>query len=380
MTYTLTHDVEFSVELDSILEGICRKLQLTKTQYDSAVGHYIAVGDWLDRSESSLTRLEPYVYPQGSLPMGTTNKPLERDEYDLDAVCELDISWQYVNDPDSLAKLVAQRLEEHGDYKERMELKPRCVRLIYAHNFHLDIVPACKNTELGEGQIRLPDGNGGWKDSNSKQFIKWFNGKSNLYQVNFQKQKICRFAESVPDRQLLEEKSPLQCAVQLIKRSRDMYFRNNCKLAPASIVLSTLCAKVYQGEVSVFDTVTLCLESINNQIRKCHPTPLVVINPANKAYENLGEKWNDPAAYKEFVAWIYYFKECWERFRNLQGISASHQVMNQLFGEKPTKEAFVEFSERMSQNRDKKLILVQPNGHLNTQVGITLPKNTFYGS
>jgi Second Messenger Oligonucleotide or Dinucleotide Synthetase domain len=377
MIQTLRLDAEFLTARDSILEGICRKLQLSKTQHDLAVSHYHSAGDWLNGAGSKLNHFQPYIYSQGSLPMGTTNKPLTQDEYDLDAVCELNINWLDV-DPDLLAKAVAERLEEHGDYKKRIKLKPRCVRLTYAHDFHLDIVPACKNAELGEGQIRLPDGRGGWKDSNSRQFIKWFGERANLYRNKARA--TCDFAEPVPAQQSLEEKSPLQCAVQLIKRSRDIFFRKNSELAPASIVLSTLCAQVYQGEESVFDTVTICLAAIAKLIEKSLPYRLVVMNPANKAEEDLGEKWDDLEAYKEFATWIFNFQLSWNEFKNMQGIPKSSNILKQLFGEQPTQAVIAEFAESLNQSRENGILRMKPTGLLTTQAGIVLPKNTFYGT
>jgi hypothetical protein len=219
---------------------------------------------------------------------------------------------------------------------------------------------------------------GGWKDSNSRVFIRWFKEQASLY---YRKDSIrADFAEPIPSQQALEEKSPLQCAVQLIKRSRDIYFKNNCKLTPASIALSTLCAQVYQGEESVFDTVTLCLESIDNQIKESRPYPLFVLNPANKAYENLGEKWNDPAAYKEFVNWISSFKTTWEEFRNMQGFLKSSKILNQLFGEQPTQRVIAEFAESLNQSRENGMLRMKPTGLLTTQAGIVVQKNTFYGT
>ena len=34
------------------------------------------------------------IYPQGSLSISTTVKPLSKQEYDLDLVCEINQSWQ----------------------------------------------------------------------------------------------------------------------------------------------------------------------------------------------------------------------------------------------------------------------------------------------
>src|SRR5262249_17656373 len=53
-----------------------------------------------------------------------------------------------------LYNLVAGRLRDHGTYRDILELKNRCLRINYAGNFHLDIIPACPN---GGESIKVPD-------------------------------------------------------------------------------------------------------------------------------------------------------------------------------------------------------------------------------
>jgi hypothetical protein len=103
--------------LDHILFNICEKVQLTPTQHQLARDHYIAVGDWLGKEGSLLARFRPSIYPQGSLAMDTTNKPLTRSEYDLDFVCEFDLSYEQIG-PKQLVHRLAERLKAHGLYQK----------------------------------------------------------------------------------------------------------------------------------------------------------------------------------------------------------------------------------------------------------------------
>src|SRR5258708_26986162 len=75
-------------DLDTLLNLICEKLQLSETQHELAQGHYQAVNEWLF-ADGPLAHLEPNIYPQGSFRLGTTVKPIGYGEYDLDFVCEL---------------------------------------------------------------------------------------------------------------------------------------------------------------------------------------------------------------------------------------------------------------------------------------------------
>ncbi|RAM50017.1 MAG: nucleotidyltransferase [Hapalosiphonaceae cyanobacterium JJU2] len=322
-------DALFLSRFDRILESICRKLQLTPTQYELAKSHYEAVGKWLEHESSILAPYRPVMYPQGSLPMGTTNKPINKEEYDLDFICELLIDWWTIRPIDLLSK-VEYRIGQHADYASRMERGNRCIRLTYAHNFHLDIVPACSNNVLGEGQIRIPDREKkGWKDSNSRAYIQWFNQQAQLscHQVDH--------AEPLPLQETLEEKPALKCAVQLLKRHRDVAFKDKPDIAPASIVLSTLAAMHYQGQESVGEAIAGILQGIAISIAQQQGKRLQVWNPANNVAEDLGERWENPEAYNRFVAWIADFNRLWQELSAAQGYLDISRLLERLFDEQP---------------------------------------------
>ncbi len=59
----------------SLLEKICQKLELSKSQYQLAVDRYNSVGDWLAESEDPVFE-DAVIYPQGSVRLETTVKPL----------------------------------------------------------------------------------------------------------------------------------------------------------------------------------------------------------------------------------------------------------------------------------------------------------------
>ena len=68
-----------------------------------------------------------------------------------------------------------------------MERLPRCIRLNYAGDFHLDIVPAIPDLLAGGTCILVPDldanlslhspQNDRWKPSNPKGYKTWFEGR-----------------------------------------------------------------------------------------------------------------------------------------------------------------------------------------------------------
>lgn len=377
MITSYREDASFLSPKDRILEAICAKLQLTTTQYKLANQHYESVGEWLEKDNSILALYNPKIYPQGSLPMGTTNKPRGREEYDLDFVCELSIPWQNIS-PNELVSKFEFRIREHKDYASRMERKNRCIRLTYAHDFHLDIVPACSNQRLGEGQILIPDREAqGWRHSNSKKFIEWFDSQTMKLLIA----KHLDHAEPLPKQESLEEKAPLKFAVQLFKRYRDVAFKDTPELAPVSIVLSTLCATYYQGQESVFEAIEGILLGIAVAVEQNQGKRLEVWNPANQVPEDLGERWENQEAYMSFVKWIKSFKALWEKLKTARGYPNIGKILEALFDEYPTKEVIREDAERIEKLREKDRLGILPKSAILTSQTdiIKVPNNTFYG-
>jgi|SRR5579884_2070734 len=122
--------------LDDLLIRICHRLQLSRTQYESAKQHYEAICGWLNAESSALLAFHPDLYPQGSMALGTTVKPLRQEEYDVDLVCELKLDPVGLTYPLKLLDIVEQRLKENQIYRPQVERMPRCIRVNYEHQFH----------------------------------------------------------------------------------------------------------------------------------------------------------------------------------------------------------------------------------------------------
>jgi len=142
-------DVLRKSQIAGILEQICQTLELTPSQHDLAKTRYEAVGAWLAGSDNALLK-SVTIYPQGSVAIGTTVRPLGRDEHDVDLICYVaglgvDLA------PAALKYSIGERLWTNGHYKDLLEEKPRCWRLNYANEFHLDITPSITNPRCSAG-------------------------------------------------------------------------------------------------------------------------------------------------------------------------------------------------------------------------------------
>jgi len=165
-------------QLDQVLELVCVELQLTDTQYDAAERSYTTVGEWLGDPDGRLAIASPEVFAQGSMALGTTVKPREREEFDVDLVCLVEADWRLLS-PVMLYDLVRDRLREHATYAKMLVEKDRCLRLDYAGQFHLDIIPACPAPKVGVDwgglAIVIPDKRREqWIATNPRGFEEWF--------------------------------------------------------------------------------------------------------------------------------------------------------------------------------------------------------------
>ena len=97
-------------ELSQIVQDLAESLDVPASKYEEAKQHYAAVGDWFWADDSELAPFSREIYPQGSFALGTAVRPLREDEYDVDAVCLLDLTTQQVTQA-QLKDLVGRRLK-----------------------------------------------------------------------------------------------------------------------------------------------------------------------------------------------------------------------------------------------------------------------------
>src|SRR5262249_17857688 len=148
-------------------------------------------------------------------------RPWRGEEFDLDIVCQL----HYCDGQTAIQvyNVVASRLREHAAYRDILQLKNRCIRVDYAGNFHLDIIPACPE---GGTAIRVPDRKlAAWIPSNPLGYADWFFDRCQ-YRGPLTRA-IDAGMRPLPPNVPSERKYPLQRAVQLIKRHRDTFFGGN---------------------------------------------------------------------------------------------------------------------------------------------------------
>lgn len=359
--------------LDDLLDAIGIKLQISKSAHEGARDRYITIAKWLRAEGSPLAKYKPHIFSQGSLRIRTTVKPKGGDQYDLDLVCLLEAKPESFSNAVEVLDLIQERLETNKTYEGMIERKNRCIRINYANEFHLDILPACPNPidceDHGEHCLKVPDSNlEDWKDSNPKGYANWFEGKAQTAAVSFRKG-----VEPLPEQQAYEELEVLNRVVQLMKRHRDVALEElEIKERPISIVLTTLAARYYNGSPSVIDALENVLLQIKNHIEAeaANGNRIVVLNPTN-SNEDLSERWdNDPKLYTTFKDWINKFIELLESLRKQPGLPEVAKQLKEMFGENVINDVVKDYTKRVSEERSA--------GNLATAftTGLIVPRET----
>lgn len=371
-----------TTQLDDLLDRIGVKLQLSSTAYDLAVARYKAIADWLRAEGSPLAGYELEIYPQGSMRIGTTVKLRGCQEFDLDFVCEFRVDPSVFPDPIKLLDLIEARLRAHGTYATMVERKNRCIRVMYANEFYMDILPACPSTSVclyGEHCVVVPDcAADDWKPSNPKGYALWYEDRARRAVIELRKG-----IEPLPEQQAYEDLATLNRVVQLIKRRRDVFFEKAPKgRAPISIVLTTLAAQNYLGHASVSEALGVILDGILRMIPDVTQGRLKVVNPTNPD-EDLSERWGyDPEAYLAFVSWVGGFRAEWSELMRQRGLPNVKSALEKMFGERVTKEVVEEQLRAYdSPRQDGGLGVMKGTGLIvpASSSATTIPRNTFYG-
>ncbi len=340
---------------EDVLEAIARAIDIPEHLDQIARERYRSIGEWLDREGSTINQYEPEISPQGSFLLGTVIRPLgDADEFDIDLVCTLQANKREF----SMAELKAAVGLEIIEYAkacgltERPEDRRRCWTLEYADDvsFHMDILPALPDQE----NYRLSMERGGhtalasnrmirdqavaitdktlpqyrmicndWPVSNPKGYAVWFRSRQSEIILArklaiMESERVYASVDEVPDHKV---KTPLQRAIQLLKRHRDSTFEGDHE-KPISIIITTLSAHAYNGETTIGATLRSILKNMHLFIKERNGVTWVE-NPVNPD-ENFADKWQKTSSKEaKFFNWL-------ERARHDFGLYLAASAFNRI--------------------------------------------------
>lgn len=366
-------------QIDDILDRMAEGLQLGDARYDRMKQHYEAVKNWIEKDEKFFKPFNYEVYSHGSVRILTTVKPIGKDEFDLDIALHLKTNHA-AHTPQKIYQELKRRLMEHETYKGMLEPKKRCLRLNYSGDFHMDILPGIQEYEWDEDRLCVPDRElGTWVSSNPRGYAKWFIDRANTVKISLLEKAIR--AENLPADNF-RFKKPLQRAVQLIKRYRDIYFQDNDTYKTSSIILTTIAGIYYTGQESIFDTVEGIVNQIQNNVSRL-PQRIKVLNPVN-AQEDFTDKWDsEPAYYDAFKAFAVHLYNEWQELKREHGVLNEGRILKGLFGEENFINAQRGQTELLESYRTRKDLGVnRETGNIvkaGSVASTAVKTNTFYG-
>lgn len=412
---------ERELQLNDILRLIAESLDITPNDYERAVESYKALGSWLedgyqdDAYPGSTTK--PKIYPQGSIRLGTVVKPLRECKdaaYDVDLVCELqysNIAWSAENSK-TLKHLIGDRLKSNGTYRDKLEdERSRCWTIEYAKTagigFHIDVLPCVPYptkgqdinysnpgnlsapTEFTKTAIRITDKDDeriptyDWCSGNPHGYAAWFKSKNTTFEkfASQQKQSIFESSQRSLNQQHIYAsiqqipnelvRTPLQRSIQILKRHRDIRFKDNPRHKPISMIITTLCAQLYEGEDEVFTALLNIITKLSNYaelvenryaklhesiahlelIRRTQEGKWYIPNPVNLE-ENFADHWHEEengikhARAKAFFQWVALVKQDFEAALTSGSPIKLRELLGGRFGEQIIKEAWNNYEEK----------------------------------
>lgn len=364
---------------DKLLVGICGKLQLPPSLYDQADKRYQTISDFIQK-DNAFKNIDLRMYPHGSFRLKTTVKPLSKNEYDLDFVVE--IPSDVMMTPRQLYDHLYRILSNDGVHNDMVEKKSRCIRVSYANDFHMDIMPG-QVINKDTNEIIVPDRElkGWYHHSNPIGYAEWFEAQAKNHIINeINQQRILKAsAEPISDQEIVSRLEPLRRAVQLIKRYRDVYCERRSTEPVRSIVICTLMGYISSSYSSEMGIITDFCSYVNGKIANANGKPFEIRNPV--VDEVLTEKWaEEEQNYIDFVGMMKCLTNDIHKLASATINTDIALLIKEMFGESITNTVIKEQAENVARLREAGTLAVRSNGLLNaTKVGVTVRKNTFYG-
>jgi len=314
---------------EELLEDLAASLQVPPSRYETAERSYKSVGEWLHRESSSVRHADPTIYIQGSFRLGTAIRPVsDKEDYDVDLVCELSLSKTMLTQ----ARLKALLGNELRAYAEAHDMKEpeegrRCWTQDYADEaqFHIDTLPALPDaahqrlilersgftSEWSDTAIAITDWDHPnfrqiteeWPHSNPKGYANWFRSRMRAAFDARRRAMALEARARVEDIPEYQVRTPLQSAIQILKRHRDAVFVERSDDKPVSVILTTLAAHAYRQEPTIADALYSILQRMDSFIEDRNGVAWIA-NPTDPA-ENFADRWQEyPERRMAFYEWL----------------------------------------------------------------------------
>jgi len=324
--------------INNQLVDYIKDLDIPPSKYKEAMDRFNSLKGHLEDGDYPNTNIPPDVYMQGSFRLGTVIRPYKEGkdaDYDLDIVCRLK-QEKDSTEPENLKNDVGEEVKAYAreNSMRNPKEKRRCWVLEYAADsngigFHMDVLSCVHDQELAEyisrenptleqyanttiaitnrdDDVKPPQYD--WRSGNPHGYAKWFLDINRPGFVIFEKEQRQILYENnksiyLRDKDVPNEliRTPLQQTIQILKRHRDIHFAGHKweKYKPISMIITTLAARLYQGNADRLKTVYSAFDYIVKQLiahaSLLEPMQFLGEDVAKlKLIQRVGNKWYIP--------------------------------------------------------------------------------------
>lgn len=371
--------------IDEMLRKIAAEIQISKSEFEKAERSYSAVGEYI---AGKMPEFDVKVIPQGSFRLGTVIKPIsDKDDYDIDLVVIIKNKFLKAKE---LKNSVGDIIKSHKIYSENLTEGKRCWTIEYAEgsNYHLDILPTMpSDTYETEKELIMThradvESEYVFKSTNPEKYYEWFLEKMQQEKEKLKQEYAVKNKKEIVDVPEYEIKTNLQIAIQLIKRYRDIMFKENSEVKPISIILTTIMTKVYTGTENIYELIQNFSNEYQNYIEIDENGEVKIENPVDSE-ENFADKWKEnPEKQKAFFEFMKKLKE--ELIENkllLEGDKIKQsEVYKKCFGDNIIEKVYKKIANETLEKREKSELYMKENGNITTEKTQTQVKgHTFFG-
>lgn len=377
--------MERKQNIDAMYRKIAAEIEISETQAEKAKESYQAVGNYLN---NNIKQYDVRIFPQGSFMLGTVIKPIsDKDEYDIDLVATIDNKFTSAKD---LKNIVGDVLKTSDRYSEKVEEGKRCWTIQYSEsaNYHMDILPTMKSDTYFQNKKLImthkEDENSDYefRQTNPEAYYDWFVKRMEEEKKKLTEEYAIRNKIEIVEVPEYKIKTTLQIAIEILKRYRDIKFKDTPDIKPISIILTTLMARIYTGKENVYELIEKFSKEYVLYLERDENGNVLIQNPVNKN-ENFADKWpSNPERKEAFFKFMDDLK--YDLVTNkvlLEGnIREQADAYKKLFGENMVNKVYENIAQKNREEREKSNMYLKENGNLTTEkTNITVRNHNFYG-
>lgn len=177
---------------------LAKTVNLNQTRLDHLDGRVTAIMNCL-RKDPTLGPLVKTHLRQGSWAHRTIIKPLPGDEFDADILLHLKEVKEWSKDPRSYINELYQAFRRSATYRNMVEKKNRCVRIHYANDCHVDVVPYLIRGFFENQKVIVNHADNTFERTDPEAFTSWMRRQDRRASNNLRK--TIRLMKYLRDRQ-----------------------------------------------------------------------------------------------------------------------------------------------------------------------------------